>query len=80
MVVKSQLSGHVVATAISSGGKKPGAVAADFDADKVAGFVEGHFFDDNTFQKNLGTRYYKVMLQTDSAWHCLMPDLFLTQL
>lgn len=39
--------------AIPGGGKKPGAVAADFDPNKVAGFVEGHFLMVFSFRKKL---------------------------
>lgn len=42
MVIKSKLGGNIFAMAIPGSGKKPGAIAADFDPDKVAGLVERH--------------------------------------
>lgn len=42
MVIKSKLSGDVFVVAISSGGKKPCTIIADFNQNKLAGLVEGH--------------------------------------
>lgn len=51
MVIESKFSGNIFTIAISSGGKKPGTVTADFDPDKVARFVEGHC-DGSSFRRN----------------------------